>query len=386
MNNLEIMLAAIKTQVCGGESVIFGELSVEQLESLYVFSKLQDMAHIVATELDRQGLLGADDEICNKFRKQQLIAFMRYERINYEVEAVCKAFEEKKIPHMPMKGSVIRRYYKEPWMRTSSDIDILIHEEDLEEAKSVLCGTLGYREEAQGTHYDLSFYSLSGVHIELHYKSMAHDRAVNSHNILERIWEYSAPEDGWSYRYANSDEMFYFYHVAHMVKHFEHKGCGVRFFLDMWILCHQREYDKDKRNELLEEGKLLKFADAAEKLSDVWFSEGIHSELTHSMESYVLSGSIYGSHDTMMVTEQIKKGGKAGYAISRIFLPYEQMVLQFPKLKSKKYLLPFYHIRRWCRIIFRGGIKRSASELKKNVRLSGAKVDNVQKMFYELGL
>ena len=30
------------------------------------------------------------------------------------------------IPFLPLKGSVIRQYYPEPWMRTSCDIDILV--------------------------------------------------------------------------------------------------------------------------------------------------------------------------------------------------------------------------------------------------------------------
>ena len=386
MNNLEMMLSAIRAQICGGEAVSFGEISAEQMQSLYVFSKAQDMAHVVATELDRQKLLDVDEEIGNKFRKQQFIALMRYERINYELEEVCRLFEERGIPHLPLKGAVIRRYYKEPWMRTSADIDMLVREEDVERAGDALKEALEYREEAQGTHYDRSFFSLSGVHLELHFKTMADDRAVNAHSVLERMWEFSDLEDGWKYRYINSDEMFYFYHIAHMVKHFENKGCGVRFFLDLWMLCHRKEFDREKRNAMLEQGQMRAFADASERLADVWFSGREYDDLTRTMAEYLLNGGIYGSRENMMVTKQIKKGGKMGYIMSRLVLNYDQMSLYYPSVKGKKWLLPAFNVRRWFRIVFCGGLGRSMRELKKTSQISESKVDDVENMLRQLGI
>ena len=44
----------------------------------------------------------------------------------------CNALEKAQIPFVPLKGSVIRKYYPEAWMRTSSDIDVLVHKEDVE--------------------------------------------------------------------------------------------------------------------------------------------------------------------------------------------------------------------------------------------------------------
>ena len=380
------MLSSIRSQICGGEAVSFGEISQEQMKALYAYSKAQDMAHVVATELDRQKMLDVDEDIGNKFRKQQFIALMRYERINYELEEVCRLFEERGIPHLPLKGAIIRRYYKEPWMRTSADIDMLVKEEDIDRAREALKEALEYREGEQGTHYDYSFFALSGVHLELHYRTMASDRAVNSHSVLERMWENSVLEDGWNYRYVNSDEMFYFYHIAHMVKHFENKGCGVRFFLDLWILCHGKEYDREKRNELLEQGQMSKFAEAAELLADVWFSGGEHTALTRAMEAYLLNGGIYGSRENMIVTSQIKKGGKFGYFMSKLFLNYDKMTLYYPSIKGKKWLLPAYNIRRWFRIVFCGGLVRSINDLKRSSQICENKVDDVENLLRQLGI
>ena len=132
MNKIaEIMIGTIRAQVCGSEYKIDKDITQEELNQLYILSKSQDMAHIVGAELEKQGILKSGDEVSEKFRKQQMIAIFRYERINYELEEICRVLEEAQIPHMPLKGSVIRKYYPEPWMRTSCDIDILVHESDL---------------------------------------------------------------------------------------------------------------------------------------------------------------------------------------------------------------------------------------------------------------
>jgi hypothetical protein len=51
--------------------------------------------------------------------------------MKHEFERICLVLEKAKIPHIPLKGSVLRKLYKEPWLRTSCDIDILVQEETL---------------------------------------------------------------------------------------------------------------------------------------------------------------------------------------------------------------------------------------------------------------
>ena len=384
MNIAQMMISAAKTQIFGAPPESFGNLSQKQLESLYNLSKAHDMAHIVATELDSQGLLD-NSEICNKFRHQQFVAFMRYERINYELEETVRIFEAKKIEYIPLKGAVMRKFYEEPWMRTSSDIDILVKKEQLDSAAQFLTEELGYENHGINVH-DLHMYAPSGVHLELHFDTVEDYRAVNANAILQRIWDNSTLRENKSFCYDINDDMFYFYHIAHMAKHFEESGCGVRFFIDLWLLRHKMQYDNEKREKLLREGGLLKFAQAAEQLSDVWFSGAEYNDVAFRMESYIIAGGIYGSRENRMATVQIKKGGKIGYALSRIFLPYKSLVQYFPSLEKRKILLPFYHVLRWGKIIFGGGVHRSIDELKTSSRVAYTRTDNIQIMLKELGL
>lgn len=385
MNNIvDIMLGAVRAQVCGGGDGISEKLSEEDLKALYVLSKQQDMAHIVASELMAKGLLD-DGEISAKFKKQQMIAVFRYERINYELGEICRVLEEARIDHIPLKGSVIRQYYPEPWMRTSADIDLLVHLEELETARDILCEKLGYVFDKKVVEHDISLFSPSGVHLELHFATMEEYCAVNAKEVLEDIWDYARLIEGHVHQYYLTDELFYFYHVAHMSKHFEYGGVGVRFYLDMWLL-NRLEYDREKREALLKRGGLLTFERVAVELSEIWFTGGVHNERTLRMQSHVIQNGLYGSGEANAAWRQINEGGKTRHILNLIFLPYDGMVYKYPSLEKHKILLPFYHVRRWCSAVFHGRTKKSVDLIKLNTEVAKNSATEFEAMLKDLEL
>ena len=143
-------------------------LSGDALKQLYQLSKAHDLAHLVGSALDENRLLLQESIVSEKFRKQTMMAIYRYQQLQYELNQICQTFEEAKIPFIPLKGSVLRQYYPQPWMRTSCDVDILVHESDLEKASGELVERLSYKQEGKGSH-DIAFDTPTGMHIELHY-------------------------------------------------------------------------------------------------------------------------------------------------------------------------------------------------------------------------
>ena len=386
MNNIvDIMLGAIRAQICGVPYEIDKNISDEELKALYGLSKQQDMAHIVASELGRQGLL-KKDEVGAKFQKQQMLAILRYERINYELVEVCRVLEEAGIDHIPLKGSVIRGYYPEPWMRTSADIDMLVHIEDFDKARDVIIEKLGYKTDNVKLEHDISMFAPSGVHLELHFATVEEYCAVKAKDVLEEIWSYAYVKEGYAHQYCLTDDLFYFYHVAHMAKHYEYGGVGIRFYLDMWLLC-QFDFDGEKREELLRRGGLLTFARVSEELCGVWFDCKAHSDRTVKMQRYVVCNGIYGTKENNVAWNQIKSGGEKNNAMRLIFLPYKQMVIKYPSLEKHKYLYPFYHIRRWCSAVLHGRTKKSVDTLKMNSEIaSSGQKDDMENMLRDLEL
>ncbi len=382
---INVMLALIRKVVCGGEldAEMQKMLTVEILPSLYSLSKAHDMAHIVAQELAEQGLLG-DDEYSKKFQKQQMLAVYRYQKLTHDLTLICQAFEEDQIMFLPLKGSVLRTYYPEAWMRTSCDIDVLVHEEDLERAVASL-ERYGFQVEKKGSH-DVSIYSQNGMHVELHFSMVEDGRAVNAPEVLADIWQSAVPKEGSSYHMLLKDDMFYFYHIAHIAKHFENCGCGVRPFLDLWILLHRVEHDEEARKQILRRGGLLKFEEASRALAAVWFDGAASNKMLEQMQRYVLASGIYGTMDHRVVAQQSKRGSGLKYVLSRIFVPYDHLKYLYPVLQKHKWLYPIMLVRRCFRVFFKGRIKRIKRELDINSDMSQEKLAETTELFTSLGL
>ncbi len=352
------------------------------LEVVELASK-HNIAHLIALGVLNSGL--ADNEIKPQLEQIMFRAVYLYEKLNYELKQVSEALEKAGIPFIPLKGSVLRNYYPEPWMRTSCDIDILVHEKDLRTAITYLVENLKYTEHEQNSH-DVSLFSPSGNHIELHYDLVEEGIAGSSSEILGDIWDIVTVKDGYSYHYEMSDDMFYFYHIAHMAKHFENGGCGIRPFIDLLILDGIQEADKEKRDELLQQGNLLKFAKAARKLSRIWFSSEQYDFISQQMEDYILQGGVYGNEKNRIIVQQQRHGGPIKYALSKIFLPYEIIKFHYPVLQKHKWLTPIMEIRRWFKLIFCGHLRRTTKELHYNNNITNTEAENMQNFLRSMGL
>jgi len=137
---MHLLFALLRFEI---DKIAISELDKKRITSgvvsnLYVISKKHDVAHLIADALERNGILTNSLPIKKRFLQERSMAIYRYEQQQYEVDRIQDTFEKAKIPFLLLKGSVMRQYYPEPWMRTSCDIDILVKPEDLECATNVL--------------------------------------------------------------------------------------------------------------------------------------------------------------------------------------------------------------------------------------------------------
>lgn len=365
----KVMFALLRSAVCGG-LLSSEEISLyipDMLPEILSLAQKHDVIHLIVFALKKNGLL---DEGNKNLESKMLLAVYRLEKLNYELTKLCAALEQAEIPFIPLKGSVLLQYYPEPWMRTSCDIDVLVHEEDLQRMVSYLSDNLGYRRESQNSH-DISMFTQGGVHVEVHYDLVEDNRANSAAAVLRQIWNVAVKHDGCNYQCEMPDEMFYFYHIAHMAKHFVSTGgCGIRPFLDIWVLNHRVSFDREEHEKLLSDGGLSIFAKQAELLSEVWFGNAEHTEITGQMEEYILRGGVYGTTTNRVAVQQQKQGGKVRYALSKIFIPYDVIKFHYPILQKHKWLTPIMEVRRWGKLIFCGHLKRTVKELKYNNTIS----------------
>lgn len=394
INTIEKMLIDfLRVGICGGEinRETKENITEENLIKLYDFAQRHDVAHIVADVLFKQKHM-PDHKIADVYKNCLMMSLVRYQQLIYELKRIEELFEENKIFHIPLKGAVIRNYYPEPWLRTSCDIDILVKKEQLDVAAELLTENLEYTVASKGSH-DWGFYMHEKLHVELHFSLIETEADTDglihrnwNTDYLDNVWNTAIVVKGKQYEYNMTDEIFYLYHIAHMAKHFENGGCGIRPLLDLWILNNVVENKSETRQEFLNISGLQRFENVLCSLVDTWFNGAVYYELSQMVESYILTGGLYGNMENHIAMGQTRHGGKLKYIVQRFFPPYKSLKYHYPILEKHKFLYPICQVRRWYKLIFKGGIKRSVKEIKMNNSINNTHSKSVEFMMDELNL
>ncbi len=74
------------------------------------------------------------------------------------------------------------------------------------------------------------------------------------------------------------------------------------------------------------------------------------------------------------------------YALSKIFLPYDDKKLHYPILNKHRWLTPVIEVYRWCRIILRGHTGRAFNKLRYIQSIPHAESDVMNNLMTELRL
>ena len=251
VDNKKIYQAFFKTlkdELCGGKTDAFAALSQEETRLLLQLGKDHDLGHFIGSAALRSGV-DFPPELAKALKKQKNLALFRHTQQDFEFLAICQTLEESGVEFMPLKGAVLRGYYPQPWLRTSCDIDVLVPKDKLERAVGVLKEKLGYQQKETSTH-DISLYSPGGVHLELHFS--LNEPEYLTIPMLEEIWDVALPVDGKTFARQMSKELFLFYHIYHTAKHFIGGGCGIKAFVDLWIIRQKMGADEEKTLEMIE--------------------------------------------------------------------------------------------------------------------------------------
>ena len=351
----------------------------DMLLNLYELSCAHDLSHLVSDALSKTGLL-LDNEISQKYKSQKIRSAFRSESIDFHLKSIKENLNRGKIPFISLKGAVIREYYPEEWMRTSSDIDILVKEEDLDKAIE-LFEKEKWQADKKNFH-DICLYKKGSAPLELHFSIKENMEKLDA--VLDKVWENSAQKEEFEYEMTN--EFLLFHLLAHIAYHFIRGGCGIRTVLDVWILKEKLNINEEKFKNLLKEAKIDVFANRVFKLSKAWFEGESHTDITRKMEEFILFGGVYGNYENRAYIEQAKAGGKMKNLLARIIMPYDKMIIRYPVLKKYKALTPVFHIVRLGSAFKKGTLKRVSAEYNAGNKNSEVKRTDTQELLKETGL
>ena len=378
MNNSHTMI--LLSAALAGRTLT-NALSAEEINEIFHLASRHDLGHLVPRACRVCGV-AVPEALKQTFFQVEMKAVWRYERLIREQQALCAALEQAGIDHIPLKGAVIRELYPEPWMRTSCDIDVMVHREDLERVVELLETQLNYRSKGQVFH-DVSLFSPSGIHVELHFKLDVHMEKADT--VLRTVWEHAHPKESCTHQQVLEPEFFLLYFAAHMAGHVLRGGCGIKPFLDLWFL-NEWELDREKLTEMFRETGLLEFWTSCNKLSEVWRGNRLHDAVTLAMESYVLTGGVYGTRENSIAVGQNKRNGQLGYWKGRLFMPREVLQGVYPELEKHPERYAYYQVKRWCRFLRKGTRDRIIGEYRQGQNMDKEKLTSTADLLSALGL
>lgn len=382
LEEIRIFIELVRSEICGSAvpAHIMKQITPDNLIKIYRIAEKHDLTHVVAMALKRNRIC-LDAGIFKLFQQRLHYAVYRHETKQYEYELICRLFEEEKIVYVPLKGAIISDYYPNAWMRTSSDIDILVREEDLNRAKNLLVSRLGYTI-LKYNYHDISMASPRRQLFELHFRILENEDSIDL--LLDKVWSYVHPIEAGRYQYAMTPEFFVFHAVAHMLYHIKNGGCGVRFLMDIWLLENKIAYDKKMLRRMYRLCGIEKFARYIEKLSRVWFGHEKHDRITEQLEQYIIEGGLFGTLETKVRARHTRTMGKKRYVWHRIWQPYKELKASYPRLERYPVLYPYYVVKRWFKIFNKEDARRFVSEMQLHSTMKQDHIDALKILFEHL--
>lgn len=338
-------------------------------DKLYNIAKQNSVANTIASYI-----IKCDDvpePIKAKFKQHYFAIIAQQVKCEQVIEEISGVLNENNLKGIILKGSILKELYPDSSMRSMSDIDVYMEEDDIESIHDIMInhgfqeGTIG-----RGNHYEYMKYQVAKI--EFHPELVALDSAYGQ-MVYKRSAPISEAMDLWNHveQFRGSEnllqltsEYHYVYVVMHMLNHFLTAGTGIRSVIDIWIM--NRHYgdiwNRGRIDSLLEEFNVLKFERYARALACKWFGDisnnidreqcdrGVIDNSTLSaFEDYILSSGTYGTLDHSIASKidsSAPERSKLRILVKSFFQPYGVMKNMYPVLKKMPILLPFMWIYR----------------------------------------
>lgn len=284
----------------------------------------------------------------NKLDSAYMQAIRKDVQLEYTQHALADKLCQACVPHIFLKGAVLKYDYPVPELRTMCDLDVLIYAKDFNAIDEVATSLGGTAKNGDGNHRN--YYFPCGVLVEFHPNLLHHATKVAAQ--INPGWQYAAGNDQ-GYSHSLTEEGFYLNTICHLADHFVSGGVGVRFVLDVWVCRHLRKQQPDRAFVEAELSKfgLLEFTRNIEQLAECWFGDAESTAVLEELGSYILTSGSHGNAERAVLNAvSLAPGGSRLKALWRkAFYPRQELEDRYPWCKGKAWLLPVA----WCVRAFR---------------------------------
>lgn len=311
-----------------------GRIETLDLEQLYQTAERHQLVSAAGMALEQAGIR-TDAFTQAVARAQRKIALLDADR-----GRVLAALEQAGIWYMPLKGALLKDMYPRYGMRQMSDNDILFDSGRRADLRKIMEG-LGFSTEKYEKEEHDVYYRKPVSNFEMHVQLINSVQHAALTEYYRDVKNRLVKDEGNGYGYHFTDNDFYLYLVAHEYVHYSQGGTGLRSLLDIFVFLKKKgkdlEWDYIRRET--EKMGIGEFEPVNRSLSQHLFAEEPLTEAEKQMLAYTFSSGAYGTVEH--ATENlIREKGRAGFFLSRLTLPREEMLRQYPVLRKAPVLYP----------------------------------------------
>lgn len=315
---------------------------------------------------------GVASEEAGRWKAQVDANLMRLALFDVEREAIFQKMDEAALARLPLKGLVTCRAYPRPEMRWMCDNDILCGrvepllrggyvavdaDEAALELRRIMEG-LGYEAEGFGAGNCDNYLKPPIFNMEMHRQLAVPE--VDWWKYYQNSWLRARPAREGSLDFELSREDAYVYHIAHMFKHFEASGHGIRGIADQWVLMQAWDSQMDRAyvEAQLRELGMADFEQSLRALAVAVVGKDVCGRVLAGetgalpdglgqMLAYMLESGTYGTLQNQITNRlrqeaelDLGRGPRMRYMLHRVFPPLKKLQLGYPVLKRHPWLLP----------------------------------------------
>lgn len=294
-------------------------------KQIYQFAQKHNVTGMIMTEIKQldQEFRPASD-MYSAFNQNLGYTIQNYELKINSIALLLSALTAAEIPHLLVKGAVLRNMYPEPALRTSGDTDVVVKESDFFNAIDTLEKNGFIKEDVSGNVASMLY---ENDRFEIHTE-------LESINVQSKIY-FSTPFDDISECSGFTYKLMPVYHLIYVIIHIAHHmkigGAGIRMLMDIDVLV--RNYpnlDFELFWNICRNIRIEKTANTLFALCIKWFSTPVQSDFSFdaqdnqkfydNLSSMILDGGVFGFYNGGFgknnLEQSIGKNGKATFFTS----------------------------------------------------------------------
>lgn len=384
MNDKLIIFGTYLTKLLGDmangrKSVLIDEEDFDWAE-FYKFADFHNVANMLYYQIKDFDL---PDDVMKIYVDSSKKAVSRCARFEFMSDKICNMLEKADIEYALLKGKTLQKFYPIENMRISTDVDILLQNKNRSDVEKIM---LAENFEKVSSADDEDVYHKNPIYsFEMHFDVIKKESYF--YDYFSSYFGRSKKGDSNCREFSGEDQ--YIYNLFHLYNHYSNGGCGVRMFLDMYLIDKKLDLDYDYIENELAKIDLIDFNTFVRKMCKVLFDDVACEENEKLLLRYIFTSGTFGTWQVGIIANIQKQIDgkkfffkKVKYVLKSWFLGLKPMQALYPVLNRFPFLLPFCWIHKgiYTLLFKRSAIKNQIEESKSFSTKKSDILDNIKKM------